>query len=64
MPNVHLTFVIAGERFCGAFLGRNVDVFDLAARGRDWKAVCFETFKMKLDGFVHIALHFCPRCAC
>jgi len=30
--------------------GGNVDVFDLAAGWRDWKAIFLEAFKMKLDG--------------
>jgi hypothetical protein len=35
----------------GWISGGNVDVFDLAARGRNGETICFEAFEMKLDGF-------------
>src|SRR5437016_6557191 len=46
-----------------AILGGNVDVFDLAARGRERKAIFLETFQMKLDGLTDERFGFCHCCA-
>lgn len=40
-------------------LGRDIDVFNMTAWWRDRKAVCFETFQMKFNGFADEAFRFC-----
>jgi len=37
----------------------DVDVFDLAAGRRDWKAIFLEAFQMKLDSFTDERFGFC-----
>lgn len=39
--------------------GRDVDVFDVTAWGRNRKTICLEAFQMKLDGFADEGFRFC-----
>lgn len=47
------------KSLCKAILGRDVDVFDLAARWRDRKAILLEAFQVKLDGLTYKRFGFC-----
>jgi hypothetical protein len=50
-----------GRVVVGWISGRNVDVFDLATRGRNGETICFEAFQVKFNGFADERFSFLNR---